>query len=168
MSHGGIPPRRPDQYVTQTPQVPVPGARKTPIVNSPGTTVIVEDGGIPGAKSVQGYANDGATDVLVAAGVNVNGLKLWSASMCSWVGTGSVTGVNQTDDSLQDGTGTVYLSLENGVSFNTGQSVGAGSAASVNQDLKGIMVPAGRALRLVNGSTGTTHRTSVTVVYTIL
>ena len=167
MSHGGIPPRRPDQYVTQTPQAAVPGARKTPIVNSPGTTVTVQDGGIPGAKSVQGYANDGATDVLVASGVNVNGLKLWSASMSSWVGTGSVNGVNQTDDMLQDGTGTIYMSLTNGVAFNTGGG-GASNAAAVNQELHGIIVPAGRNLRLVNGSTGTTHRTSVTVVYTIL
>ena len=168
MSHGGIPPRRPDQIDTPTPRVPVPGARTTPIVNSPGTTVTVQDGGIPGALSVQGYSADGITDILVAGGTNVNGLKLWSASLSSWVGTSSVNGVNQTDDQLVDGAGNIYMSLTNGVAFNTGQNSGAGSAASVSQELHGIIVPAGRSLKLVNGSTGTTHRTSATVIYTIL
>lgn len=167
MSQGGLPPRRPDQYERTTPQAAVPGARTTPIVNKPGTTVIVQDGGIPGAQSAQGYANDGAINVLITSGMNVRGVKLWSASMSSWVGTGSVTGVNQTDDQLVDGAGNIYMSLTNGVAFNAGGN-GVGSAAGVNQELHGVIVPAGRNLRLVNGSTGTTHRTSVTVVYTIL
>jgi hypothetical protein len=166
VSHGGLPPRRPDQRDIATPRVPVPGARTTPIVNSPGTTVVVEDGGIPGALSVQGYAADGQTDVLVTGGNNPNGLKLWSAAISSWVGTTAVTGSNETDDQLVDGTGTIYLSLSNGSAAPSGG--GSSTAAAVSQELHGIVVPAGRSLKLVSGSTGTSHRTSVTVVYTKL
>ena len=172
MSHGGIPARRPDQLQTAPSQATVPGARKSAIVNATGAggavvPVVVQDGGIPGAQSVQGYAADGITDILLAAGVNVRGIKLWSASLSSWVGTGSVVGVNQTDDQLVDGAGNIYMSLTNGVAFNTGGG-GSSSPASVGQELHGIIVPAGRSLKLVNGSTGTTHRTSATVIYTIL
>lgn len=51
MSHGGLPPRRPDQVNERTPRMPVPGARTTPIVNKPGVPIIVQDGGVPNMNS---------------------------------------------------------------------------------------------------------------------
>lgn len=51
MTHGGLPGRRPDQHDQPTPRVPVPGARTTPVVNKPGTTITVLQGGAPGMAS---------------------------------------------------------------------------------------------------------------------
>ena len=53
MSSGGLPPPRPDQQGEPTPRIPVPGARTTPIVNKPGTVVIVQQGGVSGLTSAQ-------------------------------------------------------------------------------------------------------------------
>lgn len=162
MSHGGLPPRRPDQIDAPTPRIPVPGARTTPIVNKPGTTVTVHDGGVVNAKSVQGYANDGGSSTLIAS-TNPNGVQLWSLTMSSFVGSASASGVNQTDDTVKDSTGVIYGALESGMAGST-----ASVTASASFDLKGVTVPAGRSITLQNGSTSTTHRTSAVLLYTTL
>lgn len=169
MSHGGLPPRRPDQIDAPTPRIPVPGARTTPIVNKPGTTVVVQDGGIPGALSASGSIGSGSTFTLVTAGTNVNGLKLWSASISSGAsqGGGGPGSTFEVEDVISDTGGNQYLACEIGLA----SGVSGSQHNSVSQEQHGIQVPAGKALQLVNGGaggTGATRRCSATVIYTVL
>lgn len=197
MSHGGLPPRRPDQQVAATPRTVQPGGRATQvtnsktspltvqivnkpgtpvntqiinnpttpvnvqIVNDPGMPVTVQDGGVTDAAGIQGYANDGASMTLISSGGNPNGLQLWSISMSSMVATSSGTGVVTTNDVLQDSSGEIYCAIVNG-----GAGASFISAVATSLDLRGLIVPAGRSLQLVNGSTGYTHRTSAVLIYT--
>jgi hypothetical protein len=164
---GRLDPPRPDQVSQrQTPRSPHAGARlqRVQIVNFPGQPVVVEDGGIPGALSASGNIGSGNTLTLIPAGSNPNGLKLWSASLSSFVAEGgAVTGFNVTD-AIVDTAGNQYLALQNGLGA-AGQS-----PLAVSQEMHGIQVPKSKAVQLVNGAGAGTalHQASATVIYTVL
>lgn len=176
MSHGGVAPRRPDQYETSTPRTVQPGGRATQVTNSktapltvqiinkPGNPVVVQDGGVLNVIPVQAYANDGATVNLLNPGV-LTQYQLWTLTISSLVATASGAGVVQTNDVVQLSTGAVLGALVNGLAGTTGQS-----AQSAFFDLKGVLLTltAIEQLQLVAGTTGYTHRVSAVLGYTIV
>lgn len=175
MSHGGLPARRPDQIVAATPRTVQPGQRaqqvtnsKTQpltvqIINKPGDPVIVQDGGVLDCLSIQGYATDGGSTILLPS---VGGqYQLWFLTISSFVGTASGTGVVQTDDFVQltgSDAGQVIGAVVNGIAGTTGFSV-----VAAEFDLKGLQIGPSSGVELVNGSTGYTHRTSAVLQYTV-
>lgn len=175
MSHGGLPPRRVDQHTAVTPRTVAPGSRATQvtntktnaltveIINKPGNPVIVQDGGVLNAKSIQAYANDGDTETLIAAGANVNGLQLWSLTLSSVLASLSNAAVVQTNDVVQISPGSQIFGAVVNALAGAGQSPANGYF-----DLEGLEISAGKAVELVNGTTGLTHRTSAVLQYTLL
>jgi hypothetical protein len=120
---------------------------------------------VPGALSVTGTAGSGATTELVSASANANGLRLWSAALSAAASAdGLGAGVNMTD-TLSDSAGDTYLAVQMSLPQNTAAE---STANSVTLPMYGIVVPAGRALRVVNGGTGGTnalHQVTATVIY---
>ena len=115
---------------------------------------LIQDTGIPGVLVAQSVEGDNQTDIYVTAAQNVNGIQLWSAAISSYMSTGGTP----VEDVLEDSTSVIYLSLESG----------PGNSPVVSLELKGILVPPGRALQLTTGASGGTHKVSATVIYTLL
>lgn len=164
---GRLDPPRPDQGPQrQTPRSAHAGARlqRVQIVNFPGQPVVVEDGGIPGALSASNNIGSGGTVALVTSGANPNGLKLWSASISSFVAAAAVAAAFQVTDVIADTAGNQYLAAQNGL------AVPGQNAVPVAMELHGIVVPKGKALQLQNapGAGTALHQLSATVIYTVL
>jgi hypothetical protein len=115
---------------------------------------LIQDTGIPGVQVAESVEGDNATDILITAAANVNGIQLWAISLSSYCGGGTTP----VDDAIQDSAAVEYISLENGPN----------NSANTSLEMKGIVVPAGRSLNLVSGNAGGTHKFAGTVIFTLL
>jgi len=152
--------------IVNSPTTPV----EVQIVNNPTTPVVTEDGGIPGAQAISMSIGSGSTTQLLPA--SGNGYKLWSAIITSAAASTSAGIATPfiVEDLIQDSAGVQYLASEVAMALCTGsQPQNLSTPAPI--DLRGITVPAGRAINLVNGGaagTGALRRCSATLIYTVL
>lgn len=136
-------------------------------VGAPGNPV-TREGGVLTKQSFSVSIGSGLTVAIITMAENPNGLYLWSLSVSSGaVADGSAPASSfLVEDVVQDGNMTQYLAVEIGLAQDEGQAFN-----SVEQDMKGILVPAGVALNLLNGGAGGTtalRRCSATAIVSVL
>ena len=110
-------------------------------------------------------AGSGATVTLVPASQNKKGLQLWAAAIVSFVASaGPLGGAFQVTDLIQDTASNQYLAAQNGL------GVAGQNTSAVSLQFPPVIVPAGAALQVVNGSGAGTalHQVSATVVWSAL
>jgi hypothetical protein len=117
-------------------------------LQAPGNPV-VHDQGVLDLQPANATAPYGDTVDLVTSAENPAGLLLWSASISSGA-AGDPAAPWQATDSIQDTDGNVYLQCQLAQQNTGGQVVN-----SIEQDMKGITIPVGVGLVLVNGGAGT-------------
>jgi hypothetical protein len=191
VSHGGLPPRRPDQHDAPTPRTAVPGARTTPVINKPGTAVAVQivnkpgtpvdvqiinkagvpvtvqDGGVPNLASAA-VINRGPQVATTFYTFTGNG-RIWAAHLSYAIGANSTypaATISQVYAQIVTGSGIVL-----GVIELTAFGPNQGGNGDGDLAIPGIPVLSGDTIKLdVNNGVAVANasmRASTTVLYSI-
>lgn len=125
---------------------------------------ITSEAGVLVRQTFSDSIGSGNTTDIISAAQNPNGAYLWHLSISSGANGGSTAFL--VEDVVQDGNGNQYLACEIGL-----PAQGGVAHNSINHDMKGILIPAGVNLKLINGGAGggtALRRCSATAIVSLL